>query len=124
MCSFLLSLPLFSIGFMTTAEDSSFGHILEYIIIGMVCSLLMNISNPSSVLAVGWLIVMIRSLFINLHASFFYNMGCYLTVFAIIVKFYDYFTPLSSHPKQIKYVVPSVLFLVISFTIKLGYCSS
>jgi hypothetical protein len=83
----------------------------------------MNAANPSLFLLVGWLMIMIRTLFMSMHASFFYSIGCFLTTFTILTKLYDYFTPTKS-PAYYKYAVPSAFTLLAALIIKIGNCCS
>jgi hypothetical protein len=125
MCSSLFFIPLFALGFMTTSSDLSVHHFSSNLVIGVISCLIMNASNPSLMLILGWLMVSIRSLFLSQVASFFYNISCYLVTFSIITKLYDYFIPFSpplySH---IKYIFPSMLVFIVLMIIRTGYCCS
>jgi hypothetical protein len=124
MCSSLFIIPLFALGFMTTPSDIASHHFSSNFIIAIICSFIMNLTNPSLILIAGWIMVSFRSLFLSQFASFFYNISCYLVTFSTLTKLFDYFTPFSSSSSNIIYAFPSMLVLIAIYIIKIGYCCS
>lgn len=120
MCSSLFFLPLFALGFMTNTTDLNSHHFSSNIVIGIISTFIMNATNPSLCLIIGWIMVIIRSLFLSQFAIFFHNIACFLVTFSILTKLYDYFTS-SSHTK---YVFPSIFIFIAQLILQTGYCCS
>lgn len=124
MCSCLMAMLVFFVGFLTTHAMEAHRQWFEYLGVGALGAVLLNLGNPQTALAAGWLLVMVQTLVANDHTVLLLIFGASLVYLAVGANMFSYYCDREARNPYSRYLVGCALLLVGGCITKVANCCS